>query len=128
MIFAGACATAGSQPDAGAASAASAAPTAPAFVESDVIGKSAAALDQMFGAPALTRREGAGEFRRYAFARCGLIVILYPPEGGGAGTAPTSSAHVAAHVAATAKSSEDAAPSVVDCLAGGLPDEAHLGV
>lgn len=60
----------------------SASPAKPLFVKADIEGAAPAALDQLLGAPALTRREGKGEYRRYAFAECALIVILYPDESG----------------------------------------------
>lgn len=46
------------------------------------MGKSAEELDSQFGKPALVRREGPGEFRRYALKDCSLIVILYPDDKG----------------------------------------------
>jgi hypothetical protein len=54
----------------------------PAFQRADLAGKEAAAIDRLLGAPALTRREGPGEYRRYPFAECVLIVILYPDDKG----------------------------------------------
>lgn len=57
-------------------------PARAAFLSADLAGKDAAALDALLGAPELTRVEGEGEFRRYAFAECAVIVILYPDDQG----------------------------------------------
>ena len=111
-----ACASGGGASTSANAPQAAIAPTAPVFVLSDVMGKSAEALDAQFGAPALTRREGEGEFRRYDLKECGLIVILFPePEN----------TPKAVHVDATAKSSAEAKPVVDACLAAGLGDDAR---
>ncbi|MEM9169307.1 MAG: hypothetical protein AAGC56_06595 [Pseudomonadota bacterium] len=83
-------------------------PAAPVFVQSDIRGKSADAIDALLGAPGLVRREGRGEFRRYALARCNLVVILYPPEGAG-------------HLEAVAGEAGAAKPDLDACLAAGLP-------
>lgn len=83
---------------------------APVFQRTDIIGLDAAALDDLLGPAALVRREGAGEFRRYAFARCALIVILYPDESGMA---------AARRLDAAARLSGEEGPDVDDCLAGG---------
>ncbi|MBB5517635.1 hypothetical protein [Amphiplicatus metriothermophilus] len=87
-------------------------PAAPVFLRGDVLGRDAAALDALLGAPALVRREGAGEFRRYALADCALIVILYPDESG---------APAARHLEAAAVRAGAARPDLDDCLARGLP-------
>ena len=58
------------------------APSAPRFLAADLKRMSAAELDETLGAPALTRVEGAGEFRRYMLDECALLVILYPDEKG----------------------------------------------
>lgn len=84
-LAASACATSGEKPGAPraeGASSSSTAPSKPAFRVRDVMGKSAEELDKQFGAPALVRREGPGEFRRYALKECSLIVILYPDDNG----------------------------------------------
>lgn len=57
-------------------------PAKPQFRVRDVMGKSAEELDSQFGKPALVRREGPGEFRRYGLKECSLIVILYPDDKG----------------------------------------------
>ncbi len=85
-------------------------PAAPAYVMSDIMGAGPAAIDALLGVPALTRKEGAGEYRRYSLSRCTLIVILYPDDTG----APR-----AAHVEATALSSGAEKPALDDCLAAG---------
>lgn len=85
-------------------------PVAPVYRLDDFLGADPAALDARLGAPSLTRREGAGEYRRYALSTCTLIVILYPDEAG----AP----HVA-HVDATALQSGDDKPDLDECLAAG---------
>ncbi len=70
-------------PVAGApAAAARKTPAEPQFRAADLQKMSAADLDKALGAPALTRVEGAGEFRRYTLSECALMVILYPDEKG----------------------------------------------
>ncbi len=108
MFLAAACATAPEQKVAPAK--APAAPAAPVFELADVQGAGAAKLDDMFGAPALTRKEGTGEYRRYALTTCTLIVILYPDETGDAKVA---------HVDATATTSNTEKPDLNGCLAAG---------
>lgn len=81
------------------------------FLQTDVMGLEAGALDGLLGPASLTRREGAGEFRRYAFARCELIVILYPDETG----APS-----VRQLEAAAKNTGEEKPDLDNCLAGGL--------
>lgn len=77
---------------------------------SDVLGKSAGELDARFGAPALIRREGAGEFRRYTLSTCSLIVILYPNDKG---------EKTAGYADAAAKTADAAKPDLNACLAKG---------
>ncbi len=86
------------------------APSAPVYVARDIMGAAPAAIDALLGAPALTRKEGAGEYRRYALSECMLIVILYPDEAGAAR---------AAHLEATALSSGAEKPALDACLAAG---------
>ena len=81
------------------------------FKRDEIFGKTAATLDNLLGAPALVRREGDGEFRRYSLAKCGLIVILYP-EGG---REPKVT-----HLDATARNSSEPKPDVDSCLASGI--------
>jgi len=83
---------------------------APAYERRDILGADGEAVDALLGAPALVRREGAGEFRRYALRACSLIVILYPDENAGL---------VAKHVEATALHAGDGKPDLDACLAGG---------
>ncbi|MGE0409043.1 MAG: hypothetical protein AB7P23_07250 [Amphiplicatus sp.] len=83
----------------------------PAFTVKSLIGLDAAALDRRLGAPALVRREGAGEFRRYSLASCALIVILYPDEKG---------VQSAAHLDSAAMRSGEEKPDLNICLAKGL--------
>lgn len=83
----------------------------PAFVRSDLIGREAKALDDLLGAPGLVRREGEGEFRRYALSGCALIVILYPNDKG---------KRAAAHLDSAAMRSGDPKPDLDACLAKGL--------
>lgn len=84
----------------------------PVFTRADVMSKTALELDASFGEPALVRREGKGEFRRYDLDRCGLIVILL---ANGAGEMAVT------RIDAAAKTSDVAAPDVDHCLSGGLP-------
>lgn len=86
------------------------APAAPVFLQADVLGLDAGALDALLGPASLVRREGAGEFRRYAFVRCELIVILYPDESG---------VSTVRQLDAAAKKSGDEKPDIDSCLAGG---------
>ncbi|MEM6649628.1 MAG: hypothetical protein AAF603_05195 [Pseudomonadota bacterium] len=45
------------------------------------IGKSIAALEEVTGSPALTRREGPNEFRRYDKDACRIYAIVMPAGG-----------------------------------------------
>jgi|GEM_PF-1802848 len=108
LVFIAACAT--SNDDAILDVAEPDAPAAPVFVLSDILGAVPDALEARLGAPALTRREGDGEFRRYSLSTCMLIVILYPDDTG----APR-----AAHVDAVALNSEEEKPALDACLAAG---------
>lgn len=111
MLFAGACASADPvvQPvragDIGPGK-----PASPVYELGDFLGAPAARIDALLGAPALVRREGAGEFRRYSLRDCNLIVILYPDEAGASG---------ASHIEATAKQSAGEKPDLDACLAAG---------
>lgn len=89
---------------------ASAPPPAPVYALSDILGEDPQAIDALLGAPALTRREGSGEYRRYALTACTLIVIVYPDDAG----APR-----AAHVDAAALRAGEAKPDLDACLAAG---------
>lgn len=86
-------------------------PQGPAYQLNEVLGASADDIDALLGAPALVRREGSGEFRRYGLKACSLIVILYPDESIGV---PTAS-----HVEATALRAGDDKPDPEMCLAKG---------
>ena len=105
--LAAACATA---PAPVASPAAPKAPAAPVYVLSDLIGANAGKIDDMLGAPSLTRSEGAGEYRRYTLTTCTLIIILYPDEMG---------VSKVAHVDATATRSAGEKPDLNACLAAG---------
>jgi hypothetical protein len=87
-----------------------AAPSAPVFQLDEILGAAPATLDARLGAPALTRREGEGEFRRYSLSTCTLIVILYPDDAG---------AVRAAHVDTAALTSDEEKPNLEACLAAG---------
>lgn len=82
----------------------------PQFRQSDLSGKTARAIDELLGAPALVRMEGKGEFRRYAFAACTLIIILYQDEKG---------AVAVRELDASAKVSGEPKPDLDVCLARG---------
>ena len=90
--------------------AAARAPAKAVFLVADFENATAAQIDEKLGAPALTRIEGTGEFRRYTLARCALIVILYPDDKG---------ARRAATLHAGALVSGEKAPPLDDCLAAG---------
>ncbi len=90
--------------------AAPAEPAAPVYVMGDLLGADAAAVDALLGAPSLTRREGAGEYRRYPLSTCTLVIILYPDDNG---------APQVAHVDATALKSGAEKPDLEGCLAAG---------
>lgn len=109
LLFLAACASGGDAPPP-AVESAPAAPAAPAYALSDIQGTGPAAIDALLGAPALTRKEGDGEFRRYRLSECTLIIILYPDETG---------AQRATHVEATALSSGREKPDLDACLAAG---------
>lgn len=85
-------------------------PAPPRYLVSDLDNANAASIDALLGAPALTRREGSGEYRRYALTRCTLILILYPDETG---------AQKVAHMEATASTSSAEKPDLEACLAAG---------
>jgi hypothetical protein len=87
-----------------------ASPSAPVFQLDEILGAAPAMLDARLGAPALTRREGDGEFRRYSLSTCTLIVILYPDDAG---------AVRAAHIDAAALTSDEEKPNLEACLAAG---------
>ncbi|MGF1545342.1 MAG: hypothetical protein ACFB00_12730 [Parvularculaceae bacterium] len=93
-------------------------PTEPAFAADDIVGESPASVDALLGAPALARKEGPGEFRRYDLAACNLAVLFFPPTPG--------AAPVAKSLHASALSSSRGAPSLASCLAVGVrePDGA----
>lgn len=110
FLLLSACATSDEAPPPIAAPVAPAVPAAPVYVASDILGARATSIDALLGAPALTRTEGNGEFRRYSLTECTLIVILYPDETGAAR---------AAHIEATALTSGREKPSVEACLAAG---------
>jgi len=78
-----------------------------AYIAGDLLGLSAPVLESAFGAPALTRREGEGEFRRYSFETCALLVFLYPNDAG---------VDAVRHLDATALSGDAPRPSVDSCL------------
>lgn len=86
------------------------APADPQFLAADLEKMSAADLDKALGAPALTRVEGTGEFRRYMLDECALMVILYPDDKG---------ERRVARLDAGALVSGAAAPDLDACLAAG---------
>lgn len=104
------CATGGADAPAAPKTSAPARAAAPVFRLADIEGAAPARVDALLGAPKLTRREGAGEYRRYALSNCALIVIFYPDASG---------APKAAHVDATALTSDGDKPDLADCLAQG---------
>ncbi|MEO0397934.1 MAG: hypothetical protein AAF224_00765 [Pseudomonadota bacterium] len=87
-----------------------AAPATTAYVEDDLAGRSADHLDDLLGAATLTRREGAGEFRRYDFVACAVMLVLYPDETG---------VNRVEALRAGALSADAPAPDLADCLATG---------
>ena len=108
LLLMGACST---TPDtAPRVSESPAVPSTPAFVLDDILGAAPDGVDALLGAPTLTRREGDGEYRRYALQDCTLIVILYPDETG---------AIRATHVDAAAQTSGAEKPDLGACLARG---------
>lgn len=86
-------------------------PAGPVYQLSDILGAGADDIDALLGEPALIRREGDGEFRRYGLKSCSLIVILYPDE--------SAQKPIAAHVEATALHANEAKPVPETCLAEG---------
>lgn len=113
MTAASACATPGAG---GPAAAGDVSPIRgePAFVVSNIEGKTGADLDALLGAPDLKRVEGQGEFRRYMLADCALLVILYPDEKG---------AVRATTVDASALKSGEEKPDLDRCLARGRAEK-----
>ena len=108
LFFSAACATAPEAPQKTVKT--PVAPAAPVFLRADLEGANIRKLNDLLGEPALTRREGNGEYRRYALTACTLIVILYPDELGVAKVA---------HMDATATSSNVEKPDLDTCLATG---------
>lgn len=108
ILFAVSCA---STPDEPIVVAAPPAPEGPVYQLADILGAVAEEIDTLLGEPALVRREGEGEFRRYGLKTCSLIVILYPDEN--------IQMPVAAHVEATALHANEAKPAPETCLAKG---------
>jgi hypothetical protein len=104
------CATTAAPAGGAAPAAAKKAPAEPQYRAADLEKMSAADLDRALGAPALTRIEGSGEFRRYMFDQCALMVILYPDEKG---------ERRVARLDAGALVSGAAAPDLDACLAAG---------
>lgn len=107
LLLGAACASA---PEAPAPIAVDPTPAPPRYLVSDIEDADASSIDALLGAPALTRREGAGEYRRYALTSCTLIIILYPDETG---------VQKVAHVDATATTSSAEDPDLEACLAAG---------
>lgn len=85
-------------------------PSAPAYLTQDILDATVSDIDALLGPPALTRREGEGEFRRYSLKQCELIVILYPDDNG---------AQRATHIDTAAQHSGSAKPALSECLAAG---------
>ena len=83
---------------------------APAYKTTDVLGANVSTLDALFGAPALTRREGEGEFRRYSLSSCELLVVLTPG---------TDGVERVVHLDAAARQSGQEKPTAENCLASG---------
>lgn len=110
VLLAAGCATAPAVAPSGAAASA-ARPASAAFRMADIENRTGAELDARLGQPALVRIEGGGEFRRYAFAECSLMIILYPDE---TGVRRMRRADAAALVAGNDN------PGVEECLASGL--------
>lgn len=104
------CATTAATPDGAPISGVKKAPSEPQFRAAELAKMSAADLDKALGAPALTRVEGTGEFRRYMLAECALMVILYPDDQG---------ERRVARLDAGALVSGAAAPDLDACLAVG---------
>ncbi len=90
--------------------AAPATPGAPVYQLDDILGASVQNVDALLGDAILSRREGNGEYRRYALSTCSLIIILYPDENNIASVA---------HVDATALASQQEKPDLEACLAAG---------
>ena len=103
-----ACATAPA-PELTAIQEVNAAPARPAIDPDALLGAAPRELEKLLGQPSLTRREGRGEFRRYAMDRCNLIVILFPDDDGETRVV---------HLDAAARESGAEKPKLDDCLAG----------
>jgi len=85
-------------------------PSVPVYQVQDILNAKISDIDALLGPPALTRREGDGEFRRYTLKQCELIVVLYPDDGG---------AQRATHIDTGAQHSGSAKPELAECLAAG---------
>ena len=85
-------------------------PSDPVFLLADIEGAKPDAIDVLLGAPALIRREGAGEYRRYTLNQCALVIILYPDDHG---------VERASYIDAVALTSDAPKPDLESCLAAG---------
>lgn len=85
-------------------------PSVPVYQVQDILNAKSSDIDALLGPPALTRREGEGEFRRYTLKQCELIVVLYPDDDG---------ARRATHIDTGAQHSGSAKPALAECLAAG---------
>jgi len=83
--------------------------SAPIFTFADIDEKQAVALDVLLGDADLVRVEEPGEFRRYDFKQCALLIVLYPEDGG----------LKVNHVEAVNRETSDSAPDLDACLAAG---------
>ena len=66
-----------------------------------------AGLDQLLGAPIVTRREGRGQYRLYQHGPCNIVVVLFPDETG---------AHRVRHVETTSPNTSEETPPLSACL------------
>lgn len=88
---------------------ASVAPTSPPVVDpASYLGAAPDALDDLLGAPALVRAEGAGAFRRYDGASCSVYVLIGRNEAGEA---------VISQIDAGARAPGETAPEPGACMA-----------
>lgn len=89
-------------------------PSAPVYIPDDFLHVHEDIVDLLLGKPDLVRREGDGEFRRYAFRQCILVMILYPD--------PVTGIPVVTHMDSIAGEYGEPRPALEDCLAGGQQD------
>ena len=108
VAMAAGCATAPSDVVSDGPAAPASAPIKQVDLASQIAGADAKKIEALLGEPAFVRREGAREFRRYAYEDCTVFVMMEPDEAGGL---------IADHVELQSANSDTASVYVKDCAA-----------